>query len=209
MMNGNILPSPVFVRFFVTQQLETCCISLPPATKFYPSLIFFSPCTREEKRSLIKDSSPNAAICISNMHSRFGWWWCAGGLLLALAGNRTSSHPATSQAFHFSCRVGNYFSLEAALTPDQNHQPVVTSCFAASPLMCLLFSPHVSPLSWSFVFGNHSDLTSIQNLLGLQGTTHSCVISIELKFLSFFYFYFLQQPLIVQVAVWAPPAVLF
>lgn len=179
----------------------------PQSTVFYPSLIF-PPALGRRKGLWLKDAVQTTAICISNMHGRFGWWWCAGGLLLALAGNHTSSHPATSQFFDSSVRVGNYFSLEAALTPDQNRQPVVTSCFAASTSTCLLFSAHLSSWVGSFFFGH--DIRAVQNLLGVWGTTtHWLVISIELNFVHFFTFLFLQQPLIFQVAVWAPPAVLF
>lgn len=34
------------------------------------------------------------------------------------------------------------------MIPDWNNQPVVTSCFAAPPAMCLLFSAHLPRLSW-------------------------------------------------------------
>lgn len=113
------------------------------STVFYPSLIFFPPALGMRKGLWLKDPDPNRRY-LRIKHAR--QVWNGGGVLLsALAGNQTSSPAATSPVFDLSGRVGNYFSLEAALTADQNHQPVFTSCLAASPFMCLLFSPHLAP----------------------------------------------------------------
>lgn len=206
--------APVFVWLFVCLSLNSwglvwCRRHLQSAV-FYPAFDFSS-CTRgvgaRERLSVkrngvwLKDPVQTVAICISNMHGRYGWWWWWWpGQLLALAGNPTPSRPSTNQIFDSCGWVANYFSrgLRWLGTRTISQSPPLRLC------LCFFGFCFFSPMLVLF-------LGTVQNLSGLWGTTATLDLPSASSFIFFIFFFFVfsQQPLIFQVPVWAPPAVLF
>lgn len=182
-----------FVCLFVTQQLETRLISLPPAIYHLLSKFVFFSCTREKKRSLIKGSSPKRRYLYIK-HARQVWTvvMCRGGCFWhsqvtehrVIPPRIKSLIPLAGWAIIFLLRL--HWLRTRTISPSS---PPPTSAS-----MCLLFSAHLSPLSCSFFFGHHSDLRAVRNLLGVwRTTTHWFVISIELNFVHFFLFLFCRS----------------